>query len=83
MRLDKGHTHMRQVIQSLKTGQTEVVDVPTPAIQPGHALIKTCVSLVSTGTEKMLVDFGRANLFEKARSQPDRVTNGVSTDVGI
>jgi predicted dehydrogenase/threonine dehydrogenase-like Zn-dependent dehydrogenase len=39
----------------------------------GQVLIRTSASLVSAGTERMLVEFGRAGLFEKARQQPDKV----------
>ena len=64
---------MKQVLQSLRTGATEVVDVPCPRVEPGHLLIRTVRSLVSAGTERMLVDFGKASPLEKARQQPDKV----------
>ncbi|HHJ36223.1 MAG TPA: dehydrogenase, partial [Gammaproteobacteria bacterium] len=48
-------------------------EVPCPRVKPGHLLIRTSTSLVSAGTEKMLVDFGKANLIDKARQQPDKV----------
>lgn len=47
--------------------------MPSPTVEPGHLLIRSCVSLVSQGTEKMLVQFGRASLFQKARSQPEKL----------
>lgn len=64
---------MLQVIQNLKDGRTEVVDVPAPGVRPGTVLIRTVRSLVSPGTERMVVGFGKANLFDKARQQPDKV----------
>lgn len=64
---------MKQVLQSLKNGETEIADIPAPMNRAGHLLIATDVSLVSAGTERMLVDFGKANLIEKARQQPDKV----------
>src|SRR4249920_3561805 len=64
---------MRQVLQSLRTGTTEVGDVPCPALKPGQLLIRTTRTLVSAGTERMLVDFGKAGFIEKARQQPDKV----------
>ncbi len=64
---------MFQIIQNLKTGATILEDVPTPLVQPGHVLIRTKASLVSLGTEKMLVEFGKSSLIAKARQQPDRV----------
>ncbi len=64
---------MKQIIQDLKTGKTILEDVPAPMIKSGHVLIKTTHSLVSLGTERMLVEFGKANLINKARQQPDKV----------
>lgn len=64
---------MKQIIQNLKSGDTSLVDVPAPLVRKGHLLIKTHRSLVSIGTEKMLVEFGKASLISKARQQPERV----------
>ncbi len=64
---------MKQILQSLKTGSTEVADVPCPAAKRGHLLIQTSRTLVSVGTERMMVDFGKAGWIEKARQQPDKV----------
>jgi len=64
---------MKQILQSLKNGVTEITNVPVPQVSAGTLLIKTHKSLVSTGTERMLVDFGKANLLDKARQQPDKV----------
>ncbi len=64
---------MKQILQSLSTGKTEVADVPSPSAGPGQVLIGTTRSLVSAGTERMLVEFGKGNLIQKARSQPDKV----------
>jgi predicted dehydrogenase/threonine dehydrogenase-like Zn-dependent dehydrogenase len=64
---------MKQIIQSLKTGATEVAEVPCPAVGRGQLLIRSSCSLISAGTERMLVDFGKANPIEKARQQPDKV----------
>lgn len=64
---------MKQIIQHLRTGNTILEEIPVPAIQPGHVLIKSVCSLVSAGTEKMLVEFSKANLLSKARQQPERV----------
>lgn len=64
---------MKQVLQDLRTGDTTVAEVPSPQAAPGMALINSTCSLVSAGTERMLVDFGKANLIDKARSQPDKV----------
>ena len=64
---------MKQILQSLKTGTTEVADVPCPSVRRGHLLVATTRTLVSVGTERMMVDFGKANWIEKARQQPDKV----------
>jgi len=64
---------MKQILQDLSTGRTELIEAPSPTLRPGHVLIDTTVSLISIGTERMLVEFGRANLFSKARQQPERV----------
>ncbi len=64
---------MKQILQSLKTGQTELTEVPVPQNRDGCLLIRTNASLISAGTERMLVEFGKANLLEKARQQPDKV----------
>ena len=80
---------MKQLTQNLKTGQTTLVEVPTPQLRPGAVLIQTRRSLVSLGTERMLVAFGKANLLDKARQQPDKVkmvldkikTDGLPTTV--
>jgi predicted dehydrogenase/threonine dehydrogenase-like Zn-dependent dehydrogenase len=66
-------TAMRQVLQNLRTGKTEVAGVPAPALRPGHLLIRTRVSLISAGTERMLLEFGQAGWVGKARQQPDKV----------
>ena len=64
---------MFQVLQNLSNGETSLVDIPCPAAKKGNVLIKSNKTLVSVGTERMLVDFGKAGWIEKARSQPDKV----------
>ncbi|SEB69726.1 Predicted dehydrogenase [Tenacibaculum sp. MAR_2009_124] len=64
---------MKQIIQDLKKGHTILEEVPVPLVKKGHVLIKTSKSLVSLGTEKMLVEFGKANFIQKAKQQPDKV----------
>jgi len=64
---------MREIIQSLSTGKTKVEDIPSPSISEQEVLIKTKASIISAGTEKMLVEFGKANLISKIRKQPDKV----------
>jgi predicted dehydrogenase len=64
---------MLQILQSLKTGTTEVASVPAARLTSGSLLIRTKTTLVSAGTERMLVDFGKASYLDKARQQPDKV----------
>lgn len=74
---------MKQVIQFLGNGTTEVVELPTPVPGKGQVLIQTSKSLVSLGTERMLVGFGQASMLGKIKSQPDKfkdVVNRVVTD---
>ncbi|GAB5429117.1 MAG: bi-domain-containing oxidoreductase [Devosia indica] len=64
---------MRQILQNLSSGATELADVPRPDATPGKVLIATRRSLISAGTERMLVEFGRGGFISKAKQQPDRV----------
>lgn len=64
---------MKQILQSLKDGRIELAEVPIPSKKTGYAIVRSRVSLVSAGTEKMLLEFGRSNLINKARQQPDKV----------
>lgn len=80
---------MRQLLQDLAKGVTSVTEAPAPSCGRNAVLITTTTSLVSAGTERMLVDFGRASYLEKARKQPDKVrmvlekvrTDGLMTTV--
>lgn len=64
---------MRQIIQNLGTGVCEIAEVPCPAVGYGHVLIRSTNTLISAGTERMLVDFGKAGWLAKARQQPEKV----------
>ena len=74
---------MKQIIQDLNKGDTILEEVPAPIVKSGQVLIQTSRSLVSLGTERMLVEFGKSNLLQKAMQQPDKVKeviNKVKTD---
>jgi predicted dehydrogenase/threonine dehydrogenase-like Zn-dependent dehydrogenase len=74
---------LKQILQSLKTGATEVAEVPCPAVKRGQLLIRSSHTLLSAGTERMLVEFGKANWIDKARQQPDKlrtVLDKIKTD---
>lgn len=64
---------MKQILQDLANGETLIEDIPVPALRPGCLLIRTSASVVSAGTERMLLEFGKANFLDKARQQPDKV----------
>lgn len=64
---------MKQLLQSLATGASALPDLPSPTAARGQLLIRTTCSLVSVGTERMLVEFGKASWIDKARQQPDKV----------
>lgn len=64
---------MKQILQNLHTGKTELRECPYPAFKPEHLIIRTRASLLSVGTERMLLEFSKGNLFDKARHQPDKV----------
>ena len=50
---------MKQVVQSTRTGRLAVKDVPEPKVRPGHLLVRTRTSLISAGTDRMVIDFAR------------------------
>jgi len=64
---------VKQLFQSLATGSSSYFDIPSPSVSSGQLLIRSAFSLVSAGTERMLVEFGKASLIDKARQQPDKV----------
>jgi predicted dehydrogenase/threonine dehydrogenase-like Zn-dependent dehydrogenase len=64
---------MKQILQSFRTGETTLEELPAPIVARGSVLIQTTRSLVSLGTERMLVEFGKSSLISKARQQPDKV----------
>lgn len=64
---------MKQILQDMAKGGTSIVEAPSPTVSPGTLLINTTTTLVSAGTERMLVDFGRASYLQKARQQPEKV----------
>ena len=80
---------MKQILQDISKGETILLEAPAPNSKPGSLLINTSISLVSAGTERMLVDFGKSSYVEKAKKQPDKVkmvidkikTDGLATTV--
>lgn len=80
---------MKQILQDMAKGGSAIVEAPAPQVTKNHVVINTTRTLISAGTERMLVDFGKANFIDKARSQPDKVkmvlekvqTDGLMTTV--
>ena len=78
---------MKLLLSSLSTGKLSLLDAPVPAASSRTVVVETRASVISAGTERMLVEFGRSGLLEKARRQPDKVkqvldkvrTDGLST----
>ncbi len=66
-------TPMKQVLQYRRSGKTRVVEVPAPVAPAGGVLVHNRWSLVSPGTERMLVEAGGANLLNTARQRPELV----------
>lgn len=64
---------MRQILQDLSCGMTILIDSPVPRVSVGGVIINSSVTLISAGTERMLVGFGKASYIEKARQQPEKV----------
>lgn len=64
---------MKQILQNLRSGEIELADVPCPMVRPGHLLVQATRTLISPGTERMLVEFSQAGLIGKARAQPEKV----------
>lgn len=70
---------MKQIIQSYKTGEMTLSEVPCPQPQRGMVLVETRASVISAGTEKMMVDLAKKSLVGKARSRPDLVKKVITT----
>ena len=74
---------MKQVFQDLKDGSPALLDIPIPFLRKNEILVRSICSLISPGTEGMIASFGKANMIEKARQQPEKVKeviNKISTD---
>ncbi|WP_290516105.1 bi-domain-containing oxidoreductase [Alcanivorax sp.] len=64
---------MKQIMQDMAKGGTVITEAPAPQVSRQHLVVSTTASLISAGTERMLVDFGRASYLDKARQQPEKV----------
>jgi len=64
---------MKQIIQSYRTGEITLEDVPVPLCKPGGVLVKNVFSLISAGTERLMIETGKKSLFGKALARPELV----------
>lgn len=69
---------MKILTQNLKTGKTEILNVPSPQINTNKLRVKNKYSLISTGTESSIVNFGKDNWINKAKKQPDKVNDVIN-----
>ena len=64
---------MKQILQSFKTGEMWLAEVPAPLCKGKGAVVQTAASFVSAGTERMLAEFAKKGLVGKALQMPDQV----------
>jgi len=64
---------MKQLVQSIRQGTVDVLDVPPPQLRGPGVLVRTSASLISAGTERAALEFAKGSLIDKARSRPDLV----------
>lgn len=64
---------MKQVIQSRRSGKLALKNIPEPKVRRGCLLVRTRTSLISAGTERMVIDFAKKSLAGKAKARPDLV----------
>ena len=64
---------MKQLVQSIRQGTVDVLDVPPPQLRGPGVLVRTAASLISAGTERAALEFAKGSLLDKARSRPDLV----------
>lgn len=64
---------MIQVVQDIRSGETSARTLPDPVAPAGGLLVANVASLVSAGTERMVVELARKSLVGKARERPDHV----------
>ena len=64
---------MKQITLSLKNGKIEAIDIPIPSLEDNSVLVKNKFSLISSGTEGSLINFGESNFIKKVLNQKDKV----------
>ena len=69
---------MKQVEQNYRSGALRVAEVPAPRVGAGGVLVATRVSLISSGTERQLMQLAKSSLVGKAVARPDLVRRVIS-----
>ncbi len=69
---------MKQIFQYLDSGETKIIELPPPRLKRGEILIRSKFSLISSGTERMLINFGKSNIISKAKNQPEKVSEVIT-----
>jgi predicted dehydrogenase len=69
---------MKILTQNLKSGKTDILDVPSPSFDSNKISVSNIFSLISTGTESSIVNFGKVGWIDKARQQPDKVKDVIN-----
>ena len=64
---------MKQILQNIRSGKLSVGDVPDPTMSAPGVLVATEYSVISAGTEKLMMDFAGKSLIGKAKARPDQV----------
>ena len=64
---------IKRILQNYKTGRTEVAELPLPAAKRGHLLIRTRMTLISSGTERMAVQASKKSLLNQALERPEKI----------
>ena len=74
---------MKQILQDFRSGNTSIEECPAPLVKNNSIKILTRTSLISAGTERMLINFSKGSYIEKAKQQPEKVKqviDKISTD---
>ena len=69
---------MKILTQNLKSGKTDILNVPSPTTTSNKISVSNIYSLISTGTESSIVNFGKVGWIDKARQQPDKVKDVIN-----
>ena len=70
---------MEQLTQKLKDGSMQLMEVPFPALLPGHILVRNHYSIISPGTEGKTVKDARLSYIGKAKARKDEVKKVITS----